>query len=397
MSALKQRGYRFAAVRPGSAGDSIVLPPIPFGTAGTLEARVQLGPSGVGRRILNFDASASAKVLEIGHNESQLTAIVNDGTTNRTLTSAGIDPDDNVERWLALVFDAAGIRLYVDGVQVGVSAGASPWVPWTSVTGTIGNYSPQPVNSNGITGWMADVRIWDRALTPAELAPYRPRLRGDEPGLLAWYPLEVDTLDRSVEFPSPTILDSFTRGSAALPGRVTEDGSATWVRATGGDGTGEVVDGALRFVGNTPLMVVPTPASYRVSARVAAMPAASHAIRLAFRVSTTADFLYFRGDTSIVRIASGGQTIPGAGGSAWQVGDRIAVEVDGATFRCYRNGAIVFTGALTPLEQGMRLAGFFVSSDSSGMWDDFALERIPSRSHGAARTGAGPSIVRAVA
>lgn len=87
---------------------------------------------------------------------------------------------------IALVVDAAGGRIIVDGV-----AGAT--MPWTGTPGAttsteplqIGRYWTYP---NGFLGSIDEVTVWNRALSVAELQSTRNLLRtGSEPGLVAYW------------------------------------------------------------------------------------------------------------------------------------------------------------------------------------------------------------------
>lgn len=220
MTALRSRGFRIASGRPGSQADGIVLPAIPLAAvAGTVEVRAAVRPSvnqgaagGSAARVLHL--TNGAREVQVNYGSTGLyTVTVNDGVLSRAATTAGGSLADGVERALAVVWDAAGMRFYVDGVQAAINAGASAWAAWLATVNAVGNYAPSPTNTNGTEGTVRDVRVWDRALTVAELAPFR-QLRGDEEGLVAWWPLEVDTSDSSAPAGDAS-LRTFTDGQGA--------------------------------------------------------------------------------------------------------------------------------------------------------------------------------------
>jgi hypothetical protein len=128
------------------------------------------------------------------------------------------------DRWVALVADAGATRWYLDGVlrHTGAAAGAVALAsPLHAMRN--GSFSPQ----SHLDGNARDVRLWSRALTAAELAPFRPTLTGYEQGLAGWWPLEGDTLDRVVRPLAAPITPVFQNG--ALIGQQVGGGStALW-------------------------------------------------------------------------------------------------------------------------------------------------------------------------
>ncbi|MBX3743739.1 MAG: tandem-95 repeat protein [Verrucomicrobiae bacterium] len=97
----------------------------------------------------------------------------------------------NDGRWhhVALVIDAAGGRLYVDGAQTG----SHPWFGFpTAPTSTdplrLGRYSTVTGAPGHLAGQLNDVTIWNRALSQAELTHLRLNPpAGTEPNLVAYY------------------------------------------------------------------------------------------------------------------------------------------------------------------------------------------------------------------
>ena len=90
---------------------------------------------------------------------------------------------------IALVVDAAGARLYVDGTRRAARA-------WQGTPGA--GTSPEPLQfgryahyTTGLDGRLDEIALWNRALSEAELHQLVPgTLRGDEAGLIGYWPLD---------------------------------------------------------------------------------------------------------------------------------------------------------------------------------------------------------------
>lgn len=96
---------------------------------------------------------------------------------------------------MAATNDGTDLKLYVNGAVVG--SGPSFGAPGpTPVPFAIG----ASAHADGTLGWapliglLWDIRVWDRALSQEEIAAgMGQRLTGNEPGLIAWWPLDDDT------------------------------------------------------------------------------------------------------------------------------------------------------------------------------------------------------------
>jgi beta-lactam-binding protein with PASTA domain/CubicO group peptidase (beta-lactamase class C family) len=85
---------------------------------------------------------------------------------------------------VAGTYDGAEFRLYVNGLEVAMVA-RSGILGTNDESLTIGN---SPLSNRSFDGAIDEVRVWDRALSPAELlANMNVELAGSEPGLVAYY------------------------------------------------------------------------------------------------------------------------------------------------------------------------------------------------------------------
>jgi hypothetical protein len=109
--------------------------------------------------------------------------------TNGTVTPLNGDDDlITLGKWhhCAAVYDGSNMTLYVDASQAGQTAKTGTLDTDDTVHVDVGR---NPVNGRYFDGWLADVRIYDRALTAAELdiARWSPNLPAD--GLVLHLPL----------------------------------------------------------------------------------------------------------------------------------------------------------------------------------------------------------------
>jgi hypothetical protein len=112
----------------------------------------------------------------------------------------------NDGRWhhAAAVMDGAMVRLYLDGVEIAARAGTM--VGHQMVKSQLGicctrNWAAvAPGDWYGFAGELKEVRVWTTARTPTQLKQtMHERLRGTEPGLAAYYPLDETTGDRVID------------------------------------------------------------------------------------------------------------------------------------------------------------------------------------------------------
>jgi probable HAF family extracellular repeat protein len=100
--------------------------------------------------------------------------------------------NDGLWHHVTLVVDATGGRLFVDGTQRD-SAGwiGTPGAPTTTVPLRFGQYPSTFPSSNFLPGTVADVSIWNRSFTAAEVRDLqRRRPVPNEAGLVAYWPLD---------------------------------------------------------------------------------------------------------------------------------------------------------------------------------------------------------------
>lgn len=102
---------------------------------------------------------------------------------------------DGAWHHIALVVDAAGGRLYVDGVlkdSLAWLGGGTPGPPITTRAMLMGD---DPASSFRYFGLMDEVTVWNVALTPAQILANKNRsLAGTEAGLVAYYRCDGGTL-----------------------------------------------------------------------------------------------------------------------------------------------------------------------------------------------------------
>src|SRR5690606_29957060 len=116
----------------------------------------------------------------------------------------GFTMNPNTWYHLAVTYDANTniLTLYQDGVQVAQGPATGTY----SETGLfIGGFNPNPDPNSPYEGRLDEVRIWNVARTPAEIANSRLcALTGDEPGLVAYYDFEQGIPDGNN--PTETVL-----------------------------------------------------------------------------------------------------------------------------------------------------------------------------------------------
>jgi hypothetical protein len=114
------------------------------------------------------------------------------GTNASATTTASLQL--NTWQHLVVMYDGTGVKIYIDG-QLQVLS------PSTNGTGTITNNTRDIqigklnwVSGSFFDGNMDEIRIWDKALTDADIRQNMfQKLNGDEDGLIAYYPLdEID-------------------------------------------------------------------------------------------------------------------------------------------------------------------------------------------------------------
>jgi len=94
-----------------------------------------------------------------------------------TTFKGGVDPMPKLNRWYHLVgtYDGKEIRFYVDGALDSATPATTKGAPLSDSPSTklvIGNHAAQPYMGWAdmyFDGWLDDIRIWKRALTPAEV------------------------------------------------------------------------------------------------------------------------------------------------------------------------------------------------------------------------------------
>lgn len=200
MTALKARGYRFDGV-----DDAVYLGPAPavdapytVEFAALVESMLPGNPTFVTTRPNNNAGGGDSAGMDIQMTPTGgLHADIGNGVGYLTTVADAPGAGLSSGRWaqVAYVVTASSWTAYVDGVVSATGAVAAG----AKFGGNGGHLFIGGLLVQGpVRGCMRDVRLWSRALAPAELAPFRPTLRGDEAGLVGWWLLEGDMLDRTV-------------------------------------------------------------------------------------------------------------------------------------------------------------------------------------------------------
>ncbi len=181
-------------------GDRITLPPMAPTTEITVELWVWLD-----NLLLNGNPQERAVVSKTSPNGDDVLIAAEGGfdfvgelwTGSTTTVTAGTTASVFTWYHLAMTYDGAVQRFYVDGVEVGSTT--EPAGLALSATGdwTLGARDDGAgLFVDEVDGMIDDVRIWDVARTAAEIDADRcVLLTGTEPGLVAYLPLDTDFID----------------------------------------------------------------------------------------------------------------------------------------------------------------------------------------------------------
>jgi acyl-CoA thioesterase-1 len=125
----------------------------------------------------------------------------------------------NTWQQVAVTLKEGTMTFYVDGVESGVRTGV-PTLQERSSPVRIGRRATD--TKRAFAGGIDEIRIWDRALTPAEIrGRMNARLTGSEAGLVAYYRLN--------EGKGLKALDNSGKGNHGAFGAIAEDDNPTWV------------------------------------------------------------------------------------------------------------------------------------------------------------------------
>lgn len=208
MSVLKARGYRFDGINDAVQLPPMALPSSASGIGWTAEAWINVDPVVAQSRPLVFPV-LQLRIEPAG----TLRLEQSDGVFGPSALTPAAVVTGTGWRHVALMLLGQVTSLWLDGVVV-----ASQTIARAAGSGDpfIGGNAFGASLSGSVM--VRDVRVWDRALTAAELAPFRPTLRGDEAGLAGWWPLEAgsDALDRAIRpAVTPAVSPSFRLPGAA--------------------------------------------------------------------------------------------------------------------------------------------------------------------------------------
>ncbi|WP_428268295.1 LamG domain-containing protein [Haliangium sp.] len=200
--------------------DGVSLPAVTadFSAGFTIEAWVRWDSLSVGwRRILELsNGPADERIILCKRKDRPALAVfVTQGGQNVQVRSPDfLEP----YTWMhvAAVVDAAGVVTFYKDGQASVRNPVPLPVTTTRIFNAIGC---APYGDGEFTGGMAEVRLWNRPRTAAELSDTRNiKLIGDEPGLVGYWPLsDVTALDQGPNGLHGTLVDTPTIDSADPP------------------------------------------------------------------------------------------------------------------------------------------------------------------------------------
>ena len=196
---MVDHGALAAFLTPGG-GDRISVPAFTTGTSAiTVEAWVypraadwQPGP------VVAKERSGAGEDVALGVDGGYLPTATVNGASGADTVLGGSAPAW-VWTHLATTYDGSEQRLYVNGVLVAVSSGAGALSLDGTGTWSIGaGFDAAGLPVDHWYGAVDDVRVWSDVRTEAEIANTRCDAPDtSDPALLAWWPLEGDTLDET--------------------------------------------------------------------------------------------------------------------------------------------------------------------------------------------------------
>lgn len=399
MTALKSRGYRFDGINDAVDASSL-LPRWGLNVARTAELRFRSFSRRDGMMLVAATADNGTLVATIRANDvtpGRITirvgaASIGFGGANNVLP---VDVFDGVEHSLSWVVAASGTwTIYLDGVLVAT-------VPNAGLTGTLlpDRHVIGAWTSSGaipFDGEIRDVRYWDRALTVAELQAFRPVLRGDEEGLAGWWPLEGDTLDRTVRPLWRGATESFDAQGpvTSIDGRPVvgwlNGGGASSLEARGGESylAGLWAWGGVDYGSSDVDMTwILGPSGTGTRLIVKGAPGVS---------SVASPLQWNMGDSQIYYSGGVWATNGTPNNVAGAVGQVRRVRYADGRVQAWRDGILVVdspvSAAMRAVLDGLTMGGVDVGVDR---WSVTPL--APFARHGAAKNGARPALLKAVA
>ena len=164
----------------------------------TMEAWVYLERQGKNTWLLGKASAITSwayAFMIAGDNSGSVQFIQSNGRPGSSANTVAVNSPEAfpLRRWthLAGTLENGILRLFIDGVQVGQAASPGPPGPEPAPFGVGGAFATADVFYGALPGAMRQVRVWSRALPAGELIANASKwLKGGEPGLLAYWPLD---------------------------------------------------------------------------------------------------------------------------------------------------------------------------------------------------------------
>jgi hypothetical protein len=175
-AAWAPEGVRFAALDCSGASRVALGAPDLGGSAATFSLwfRHRVAQTSVDPRLISKSTSTAEEshywmvsLTAVGGEERLRFRLKTGASTTTLIASSGAVP---LGRWVhaAAVYDGGAMRLFLDGQPVGDTAKSGALAVSNSVQAAIGN-QPQGAGTNGFDGEIDEVRIYNRALSQAEI------------------------------------------------------------------------------------------------------------------------------------------------------------------------------------------------------------------------------------
>lgn len=380
---------RFGPAGLAIATDAILTPLLTeWHTADDYTAELRVRPDALSQ---GFPLQSDYAYAGIGDGQQKIAflAVTPSGTPNvrvgfggsytSVASSVALPPNPGDSSHLACVVEGTAIRLFLDGELVGSG---------TRGGATTKTLAPVRIGQRDGTfhyrGWVRDVRLWKVARTQQQIRDgMRDGIRGDEFGLVAWWPLEVDAKDYSRRPRPATVIETFNQVDGQR--RFTDSGhrwAYLYNEANVNDANGFCVveNGQMAIPGayGSHFLYVPGSNNRRMAFTVKAWPA--NVVMAQMRMSPAS------GGTSI-QFNAGNVTAYDDTGSLGTVtiarppvGTRVTTEVDGFRLRAWYDDVLVGTWMIKSAPPASGFWGNLIglgSSEATARIDDLRIDMLP--------------------